>query len=247
MKELLFPSSYLPPNLEKPKKDQEKKDVERDDMFSYNSALFADVLYFLNFLDAVAEGDGDRIIRQYKYMLMYCRADHKHSTKYALECLYQFSLVFALLSHRGRERFTWNRSVNNNGVIGKNIPLDLDVEHSNDYLKQAIKHLGPNLTEKAFSRICKSEKGVRKITHCMDETLKRSRDPGKQSPSSTTGDLKELMKRLTEHNAMTKMPLRLYNYFDHFEVDPFKGLDTSVMYSWINEHKKNVSIGIRAR
>lgn len=115
MKELLFPSSYLPPNLEKPKKDQEKKDVERDDMFSYNSALVADGLYFLNFLDAVSEGDGDRIIRQYKYMLMYCRADQKHSTKYAVECLYHFFLVFALLSPRDRERFTWNRSVNNSG------------------------------------------------------------------------------------------------------------------------------------
>lgn len=233
--------------LPKPKKDLEKEGSEQDDMYLYNSALVADGLYFLNFLDAVAEGDGERILRQYKYMLMYCRADTKHSTKYALECLYQFFLVFAILSPRDRERFTWNRSVNNNGVIGKNIPLDLDVEHSNNYLKQAIKNLGPNLTEKAVSRICKSEKGIRKITQSLDETLKQARDPGKHSISSTAGDLKELIKRLVENNAMEKMPMRIYNHFDDFEVDPFKDINTSIMYSWINEHKKNMSIGIRAR
>lgn len=77
--------------------------------------------------------------------------------------------------------FIWNRSVNNSGVIGKNIPLDLDVEHSNNYLKQAMKNLGPNLTEKAVSRICNSERSVRKIIQSMDKTLKQSSDPGKHS------------------------------------------------------------------
>ena len=57
----------------------------KDDVYNYNCALLADGLFFLNFLDAVSEGDGFRLITQYKYMMLYCRADGHHSNKYALE------------------------------------------------------------------------------------------------------------------------------------------------------------------
>ena len=74
-------------------------------------------------------------------------ADGQHSTKYALESLYQFFFTFTLLSPRDAEQFVWNRIVNNVGGKGKNIALDLAEEHSNNYLKQAIKKLGPNFNE----------------------------------------------------------------------------------------------------
>jgi len=65
----------------------------KDDAFDYNCALLTDGYLFFNFLDAIKEGDGDRIIRQHKYFMLYCKADGTHSTKYALECLYQLFLV----------------------------------------------------------------------------------------------------------------------------------------------------------
>lgn len=89
-----------------------------DDVFSYNCALLADGLFFLNFLDAVKEGDGARLMRQYRYMLLYCQADGHSSNKYALECLYQSFCTNSLLSPRDRERFVWNRSVKNRGGRG---------------------------------------------------------------------------------------------------------------------------------
>ncbi|CAH3030532.1 unnamed protein product [Porites evermanni] len=46
---------------------------------------------FFNFLNAIKEGGGAWIMRQYKYIMLYCKADGSHSTKYALECLYQVS------------------------------------------------------------------------------------------------------------------------------------------------------------
>ena len=85
--------------------------------------------------------------------MLYCKADGAHSTKYALECLYQFFLVYVVLSPRDSERFTWNRSVNNTGQKGANIPLDEDTEHSNNFTKRGIKNLGPNLTEGAVQRL----------------------------------------------------------------------------------------------
>ena len=93
--------------------------VYQDDCYNYNCALLTDGIFFLNFLDAVAEGDGARIMRQYAYLLLYCKADNNHSIKYALECLYQLLLTKALLSPRDVERFIWNRTVNNCGKKGK--------------------------------------------------------------------------------------------------------------------------------
>ena len=62
-----------------------------DDVYNYNCALLTDCFLFFNFLNAIKEGGGAWIMRQYKYIMLYCKADGSHSTKYALECLYQVS------------------------------------------------------------------------------------------------------------------------------------------------------------
>ena len=77
-------------------------------MYNYNCALLEDGLSFINFLDAVSEGDGQRLMRQYKYFMLMCKACGSHSKKYALECLYQLFLVKSLLAPRDSERFLWN-------------------------------------------------------------------------------------------------------------------------------------------
>lgn len=225
-----------------------RKKKTQDDVYNYNCALLTDGLFFLNFLDSISEGDGLRIMRQYKYMMLYCKADGEHSTKYALECLYQFFLIYALLSPRDRERFIWNRSVNNFGGVGKNIALDLDTEHSNHYLKQAIKNLGPNLTERSVSRICKAEKETRAMMEAMDKSLKLASDSGKRSSALLDRDLAELVKRLCNNNVFQcQQRDGQYTCYSGFKRNPFQDLDISNVYNWINLHKKNVDMGIKAR
>ena len=144
----------------------------KDDIFSYNCGLLTDGFLFINFLDAIGE-DGMRIMRQYKCIMLYCKADQNHSIKYALECLYQIFLVYTLLSPRDSEHFIWNRSVNNACQKVSNIPLDLDVEHSNNCIKQGIKNLGPNVTEKAISRFSCIETAVTNILDNLNKCVQR--------------------------------------------------------------------------
>ena len=47
------------------RQDSNASSKPSDDIFSYNCALLADGLFFLNFLDSIKEGDGDRLMRQY--------------------------------------------------------------------------------------------------------------------------------------------------------------------------------------
>jgi len=218
-----------------------------DDVFNYNCALLTNGFLFFNFLDAIKEGDGLRIMRQYKYIMLYCKSDGTHSTKYSLECLYQFFLVNALLSPRDAERFIWNRSVNNIGKKGTNIPLDEATEHSNNFIKQGIRNLGPNVTEKAVSRLLYSEMHTVKILGNLDETIKHMLRSGKHSEGSTNRDLHELVNRAVELNIFTEIQGRNYNHFKNFQCDRLKNLNASSLYQWINKHKKNITWGIRAR
>lgn len=189
-------SASTPEDLSRPVSPSNK--TSSDDVFNYNCALLADGLLFLNFLDAVNEGDGLRLMRQYRYLLLYCKADGQHSNKYALECLYKSFCITSLLSPRDCERFVWNRTVNNKGGRGKNIPNDMEIEHSNRSNKERIKNTGPNVTEKAVQRISYSESGTKSMSEGVDENINQSYLSGRHTSSSTARDLDELIKRAVQ-------------------------------------------------
>jgi hypothetical protein len=224
-----------------------KDKEDSDDVYNYNCALVSEGLLFMNFLDAIAEGDGERIFRQYKYLMLLFKSDAPHSNKYALESLYQLLLVKGVLSKRDALRFIWNRSVNNKGGLGMNIPLDLAVEHSNNFLKQSINHLGVNLTENAVTRISKAEAPMRGVMDNIDRDLKRIRRSGKHKKKSSVTDMNVLIGKLTEEDVFSRRPGRGYKHFKNFERSPICWLNMSKIYTWINKHKDNMSIGTRGR
>ena len=229
-----------------PDKSIPSPSTEADDMLNYNCALLCEGLFFMNFLDAVSEGDGERLIRQYKYLMLLCKADGSHSTKYALESLYQLLLVHGL-SEKEAEKLIWNRGVNNHGGPGKNIPHDLEVEHSNNYIKQGIGNLGVNVNEKAVTRISRAEKPAREITGKVERSLHRFLRSGRHVQHFPTGDLDELLKNLVQNNAFKYQEGRKFKHFKGFQRDVLEHLDMSKAYMWINEHKQKLSSGDKAR
>ena len=96
------------------------------------------------------------------------------------------------------------QSVNNTGEKGANIPLDEDTEHSNNFTKQGIKNLGPNLTEGAVQWLSHAEKSSRSILE-LDETMKRSTKSGQHSQGSTARDLHELVKRAVQFDIFSEI------------------------------------------
>ena len=179
-------------------------------------------------------------------MLLF-KSDAPHSNKYALESLYQLLIVKGVLSKRDSHRFIWNRLVNNKGGLGMNIPLDLAVEHSNNFLKQAINHLGVNLTENAVTRISKAEAPMRGVMYNIDRDLKRIRRSAKHKKKSSVTNMDVLVRKLTDEDVFKRMPCRSYKHFKNFERSPIFWLNMSKIYTWINKHKDNMSIGTRTR
>ena len=86
---------------------------DRDDMFAYQKALLDYGMLLLNFWDSISNGDGVRVIRCWKFFLMYLKHQGKSSNKYALEALYLMFQIYALLSPQDSHRLVWNRFIKN--------------------------------------------------------------------------------------------------------------------------------------
>ena len=221
-------------------------DLVHDDMFSYQCNLLDHGLLYLNFNDTVAEGDGDRIIRCWKFLLLHFYHD-SGSTKYALEALYLQLQQQALLSPRQAYRQRWNRSVNNRGGSGKNVPIDLEVEHDNNSVKEGIRKLGPNLTRSAVTRTARMLPVATGVVHNVSQECSLMKRSGKHFVATTRKDLLKLVSLLMQADALRETPGRHYKHFKQFPRSAMHGLQMGKMCKWINKHKYGLQIGRKAQ
>ena len=79
----------------------------------------------------------------------------KHKN-YQLEAFYILAQVSAAASTSIAHQLTWSRVVNTSGGKGKNIPLDLHMEHLNRVVKDHVATLGANVAESCIIQCGKS-------------------------------------------------------------------------------------------
>lgn len=218
----------------------------QDDMFSYQRALLEYGLLLYNFKDSVNEGDGTRIIRCWKFFLLHLK-NSKSSTKYALKALYLMFQVYALLSPKAAHELIWNRSVKLRNNRGGNIPLDLQLEFYNRILKDAVKQLGPNASQRSMDRICKSMSVTKDLMDRFDLELKIHKRSGRHVASSSDNDLKKVVGELVIQRAMHYTPGRQYQHFTGMKSSFLWNFNIQDLHKWINNHKKYIEIRRRAR
>ncbi len=63
------------------------------------------------------------------------------------------SQYYFVLSPQLAEQLKWSRFINNHGKCGRNISMDLHMEHLNRLCKTAIEGLGANKSKRAILRI----------------------------------------------------------------------------------------------
>ena len=179
---------------------------EDGDMFSYQRPLLDYGLLILNFFDGISEGDGERVIRCWKFFLMYLK--HQGANKYSLEALYLTFQINAMLSPQAAHRLIWNRFIKNKQGIGGNIPLDLQLEFYNKLVKDAIIKLGPHASKKSLDRICHSLGITSTLMKSYDSNMSVFNRSGKHVKKSTENDLKKIVQELVVNNAVTCTPGR---------------------------------------
>lgn len=220
----------------------------KDDVFDYHCGFMNMALLLRNFMDAIKEGDGERIVRCIKMFLLHFKQDGSGSTKYSLEALYHLFQLFALLSPREAERLIWNRAVNNKGCPGCNVAMDLALEHDNHLIKDIIRGLGANISEESVRRICRAFFILKAFLQQLDKEMKVKKISGEHSKKSAKEDLKKVVKTLHEQNVFEKQATREpMSSFPDCPRDYLQLLDAKGLFSWINEHKRNVRLGKRPR
>lgn len=226
--------------------DSHISDDKRDDMLAYQKALLDYGMLILNFWDAISEGDGARILRCWKFFLIYLKHQGGSATKYSLEALYLMFQVYALLSPQAAHRLIWDRGVLTKHGRG-NIPLDLLLEFFNKAIKEAVKKLGPSASQKSLDRICHSLGMTTSMMKLFDSNLSVFRRSGKHIQQSTENDTGKLVNELVANDAFTFTPGRKYKFYDKIKPSILCGFNMQKMFEWINDHKKEMALYRRAR
>ena len=164
-----------------------------DTIYEYSSDVLSLELLFMEFVDAIREGDGSRILRCWRYFLPIFRASN--STNYSIEAFTLLAQEKFLLSPRMAFQLKWTRTVNTHGRPGKNIPCDLHMEHLNRDVKASLCDLGSNVTDLSVQLIGRCIGKIYPILHQFDVVNNIPVQSGGNSHRSSQADLDRIIKQ----------------------------------------------------
>lgn len=210
-----------------PRTRGERKDCVKD----HSEARLGFSFVILNMMDAVKEGDGERLMRMYQVALLFYKA-YGH-TQYAYSTLLLTLQLNATMSPRMAHNLKWNRFWNSRGIKGKNIPLDLHLEHLNNYLKCFLKGLGSNLNENSASRISKSIGVLKEMMDNIDRELEVSKPSGVHHAKGQEQDIATLVGIFKDRQLFCHQPGREYNTFPSFKKDLLGKINYADLSLWM--------------
>ena len=206
-----------------------------DTAFNYARILCHYGSLVVEFRDAWAEGDGDRILQCWKLFMPHFQM--AGSSKYALEALRLQFQVGVVLSPNLAHQIKWNRFVNTKGGSGRNIPCDLFNEHMNKLIKDIILHMGPNLTENALKKAVRSVSSIQTICERFDKETGVPVITSAHSTVSDTSDIRKTVSVVRNYKLLNPIPSRKHSSFPRLKLDPLHKWDKEKAKTWINEKK----------
>ena len=205
--------------------------VELDHKHQHTEARLSFGFLLANLQDAVKEGDGERLLRLYSAALMFYK-NYGH-TQYAYSTLLLTVQVNATFSPRLAHSVTWNRFWNGRGGMGKNISLDLHLEHLNNFLKSYLKRTGPNMSERAAERISKSIGVLKDMMDITDAELNVPKSSGIHHARNQTTDILALVEVFREAELFKTKPGRQFTAFPNFSRDLLSKVSHAELWGWI--------------
>ena len=216
--------------------------TQQDFVQNYASLVMGYGLMAENIHDACREGDGDRLARCWKFMLLHFRGNGR--TKYAVEAVRFVNNTSALLSPRKAHQLKWNRMCNPKGGCGNNIPLDLQNEFINRVFKDNINTFLPNLTPHSVERSSQSLEKVHNTLSNLDSITQIHSDSGRHVLPNTSTDFTYVLQVLQSEQVFVQNVGRAHANFKKLEADPFIQSRTNIegLHKWLTRHRKQASI-----
>ncbi|SMN01873.1 hypothetical protein SPONL_183 [uncultured Candidatus Thioglobus sp.] len=216
-----------------------------DKVLDYACSVLSDGLLLLELRDAIHEGDGERDLRCWRFMLLYFSySGHK---KYALEALYLQAAFSATANSRTAQELLQARFINVHGGPGRNIPTDLFMEHLNRTLKDHFHGLGANISENTIVQIAKSLKALIDITNNFDHTLKLHPESLHHTTKSSIKDRNLILSQLATSRVFDYIPGRFHFAFKNIKSHVSDCVNVAKLVKWIKEHTRNMANNIKLR
>ena len=165
-----------------------------DSIHEYARETLSLTLLHAEFQDAIREGDGERVLRVWKFLLPLFKALHK--VNYSIEAFNLLAQYYIILPPRLAEQLLWSRFINTHGQPGHNIPCDLHLEHLNRALKTAICRLGANIVPRAVERAGKCIGEVMSVLHNFDHVSGVKPTSSAHSAARVEKDLQKIVDEL---------------------------------------------------
>ncbi len=165
----------------------EHVDASDDHVLSYARDLLTLGLLYLEFSDAIREGDGERILRCWRFFLLVFKATGR--TNYSKEAFVLLAQYHFIFSDRMRMQLLWSRTVNVHGCPGKNITCDLHMEHLNRECKSSISGLGANITDSTITRVGKALRSSTVVLEAFDQETSVKPQSGHHATRSSEKDM----------------------------------------------------------
>jgi len=184
-----------------------------DSVHNYTVQLLRLGCLFLEFADAIREGDGNRVHRCWKYMLIiFSGSGNKNYACEAANLLIQCQYT---LSPRQSAQLLWSRFINVHGIPGMNIPTDLHMEHLNRLAKEAINFLGANKSEKAIQRVGRALGTLSPVLDNFDSVHNVQHHSGKKKAPDAHKDILVVADEIRKADGFCVRTGRKHKQFPH--------------------------------
>ena len=185
---------------------------------------------------ATRSGDGDRVIRHWKYALLLY--DSAHKTKYRLESFLFLAAMSALYTPRQREQVVWNRFISLSGGKGKNLDGDYVMELLNKYAKSRVRLVGPNHSSELVMRIGKTMMFCHDVQVQLERQVKTDFLSRDHTSQNVQGDLMKIIGELQKAQVFKNQPGRSHPSFEEEPMDIFSPVDPENIQKWLQEKKE---------
>ena len=211
-----------------------EQEDDKDHVCEYARDVLTLGLLYMEFADAIREGDGGRILRCWRYFLLLFKVTGRKN--YSIEAFNLLSQHNFIFSERMRMQLLWSRTVNVHGRPGKNVPCDLHMEHLNRECKASISGLGANITDAAIQRVGRSLRSSTKILENFDLEANIALQSGYHPVKSSSADIEKLLKQVHDDTRVfVTKPGRSHRNFPHFESNVVKKLTKPLLMPWLQE------------
>uniref|UniRef100_A0A1X7U296 DUF6589 domain-containing protein n=1 Tax=Amphimedon queenslandica TaxID=400682 RepID=A0A1X7U296_AMPQE len=124
--------------------------------------------------------------------------DEVQRYNYSIEALNLLAQYHFWFSARQASQLIWSRYINIHGILRRDIPCDLHLEHLNRICKDTLSNLGSNKTNEALTRSSKCVGELEKAITSFDKELQVTQHLGVHSRASTEKDKKIVVQQLVE-------------------------------------------------